>query len=474
MNTPNTRARVLFVDDQERARQLFLRAVDTAKFEAVAAASVAEACTMIEAQPPDVIVTDLRMPDVDGLEGLQRFRKLQPQVPVIVVTAFGTVETAVESMRRGAFDYLSKPFDQDQIEIVLHRALQHRVLLEENARLRVALTAKEEGRGGVVGRAPAIKAALALVARVAPTDYPVLIQGESGTGKDVFARLIHDRSARSGRPFVSLNCSAIPENLLESELFGHEKGAFSGAVTARSGFFERAAGGTLFLDEIGDMSLALQPKLLRVLQDGEFYPVGARKALRADVRLIAASNQNIPAQVESGRFRQDLYYRINTLRIVLPPLRERPEDVPLLAEHFLRALQDKQLPFPPPTRLADEAVAALSAYAWPGNVRELAHAIERAALVCDVDEIGREHLSPEILGAPAPDRSRASVTAPDADDFAADGLGYQEARRQFEVRYFTRLLDTHGGNVQRAAEAAGLHRTTLYEKLAKMGLTPKG
>ena len=340
----------------------------------------------------------------------------------------------------------------------------------------MALTAKEESRGGVGGRAPAIQAALALVARVAPTDYPVLIQGESGTGKDVFARLIHDRSARSGRPFVSLNCSAIPENLLESELFGHEKGAFSGAVTARTGFFERAAGGTLFLDEIGDMSLALQPKLLRVLQDGEFYPVGARKALRADVRLLAASNQNIPAQVESGRFRQDLYYRINTLRIVLPPLRERPEDVPLLALHFLRALQDKQLPFPPPTRMSAEALAALSAYTWPGNVRELAHAIERAALVCDADEIAPEHLSPEILGGPGPTRATgpAGVSAPGPDELAAGGLGYQEARRQFEVRYFTRLLETHGGNVQRAAEAAGLHRTTLYEKLAKMGLTPKG
>jgi two-component system response regulator AtoC len=275
------RARVLFVDDQERARQLFLRAVDTDTFEARAAASVPEGEALIETWRPDVIVTDLRMPEVDGLEGLQRFRRLLPEVPVIVVTAFGTVETAVESMRRGAFDYLSKPFEQDQIEMVMTRALRHRALLAENARLRTELAARDQeqsqGQGGVVGRSRAVAQAVALVNRVAPTDYPVLIQGESGTGKDVFARLIHERSARSARRSCRSTAAAIPENLLESELFGYEKGAFSGAVSARAGFFERADGGTLFLDEIGDMSVNLQPKLLRVLQDGEYYPVGSRK-----------------------------------------------------------------------------------------------------------------------------------------------------------------------------------------------------
>ena len=486
MSAPK-RARVLFVDDQERARQLFLRAVDAERFEACAAAGVAEACAMIEQQAPDVIVTDLRMPDVDGLEGLQRFRKLVPAVPVIVVTAFGSVESAVESMRRGAFDYLSKPFDQDQIELVLHRALRHRELVAENARLRIALAVKDESSGGVVGRSPPIAKALALVARVAPTDYPVLIQGESGTGKDVFARLIHDKSTRAGRPFVSLNCSAIPENLLESELFGFEKGAFSGAIATRAGFFERANGGTLFLDEIGDMSLSLQPKLLRVLQDGEYYPVGSRKPSRTDVRLLAASNQDIPARVETGLFRQDLYYRINTLRIVLPPLRERPEDLGPLVAHFLQTLQNKQLPFPPPTRIADDALAALRLYPWPGNVRELAHAIERAALVCDGDVIEREHLAPEILGAGvSPARAavgpgaepnlagRLALAEPAGfDEGATTGEGFHDARRVFEQRYFLRLLEAHGGNVQKAAETAGLHRTTLYEKLSKLGLTPK-
>jgi two-component system response regulator HydG len=488
------RARVLFVDDQERARQLFLRAVDTDTFEARAAASVPEGEALIETWRPDVIVTDLRMPDVDGLEGLQRFRRLLPEVPVIVVTAFGTVETAVESMRRGAFDYLSKPFEQDQIEMVMTRALRHRALLAENARLRTELAARDQdqsqGQGGVVGCSRAIAQAVALVNRVAPTDYPVLIQGESGTGKDVFARLIHERSARSARPFVSLNCAAIPENLLESELFGYEKGAFSGAVSARAGFFERADGGTLFLDEIGDMSVNLQPKLLRVLQDGEYYPVGSRKPSRTDVRLIAASNQNIPARVESGQFRQDLYYRINTVRIVLPPLRERPEDIDPLARHFLAALSRKNLPFPPPRAFSPEALDRLVHHAWPGNVRELAHVIEHAALLCDGDVIEASHLPPEFQDggggparrAPAPTPGPAGHVAeaappdPAADPQAPfDGTiaSFQDARRVFEERYFVQLLEAHGGNVQRAAEAAGLHRTTLYERLAKLGLTPK-
>jgi two-component system response regulator AtoC len=475
------RARVLFVDDQERARQLFLRAIDTETFEARAAASVPEGEALVESWRPDVIVTDLRMPEVDGLEGLQRFRRLLPEVPVIVVTAFGTVETAVESMRRGAFDYLSKPFEQDQIEIVMTRALRHRALLAENARLRTELADRKDQQGGVVGRSRGIAQAVALVNRVAPTDYPVLIQGESGTGKDVFARLVHERSARSARPFVSLNCAAIPENLLESELFGYEKGAFSGAVSARAGFFERADGGTLFLDEIGDMSLALQPKLLRVLQDGEYYPVGSRKPSRTDVRLIAASNQNIPARVESGQFRQDLYYRINTVRIVLPPLRERPEDVEPLARHFLGALSRKNLPFPPPRAIAPAALDALVRHPWPGNVRELAHVIEHAALLCDGDVIEVAHLPPEVHGAaqaPSPGRAEvrsaaASRALDDTADTDVSRASFQDARRVFEERYFVQLLEAHGGNVQRAAEAAGLHRTTLYERLAKLGLTPK-
>ncbi len=456
------RARILFVDDLERSRELFARLLEGPAYAVETADCVVAACAAIERERPDVVVTDLRMPEVDGLEGLQRFRTLAPDVPVIVVTAFGSIETAVEAMRLGAFDYLSKPFDREPMEIVLRRAVEHRRLLKENQRLRAEL-AERGSRGGVVGRSPGILRALALVDRVAPTDYPVLIQGESGTGKDVFARLIHERSARAGRAFVSLNCSAIPEHLLESELFGHEKGAFSGAVTARPGFFSRADQGTLFLDEIGDMSVGLQPKLLRVLQNGEYYPVGGRKPETCDVRLICASNQDIPAQVERGTFRQDLYYRINTIRIVLPPLRERPEDIGLLAHHFLAALRERSLPFPPPTDLAPETLARLTAYGWPGNVRELAHVIDHCALIADGDVVEPEHLPPEV---------RAATDGDAAHE--AEPQGFQAARRDFERRYFTRLLSEAEGNVQRAADLAGVHRTTLYEKLSKLNIEPRG
>ncbi len=459
------RARVLFVDDLERSRELFARLLEGPAYAVETAASVVEACAAIERERPDVVVTDLRMPEVDGLEGLQRFRTLAPDVPVIVVTAFGSIETAVEAMRLGAFDYLSKPFDRDPMALVLRRAVDHRRLLQENQRLRAEL-AERGNRGGVVGRSDGVQRALALVERVAPTDYPVLIQGESGTGKDVFARLIHERSARAGRAFVSLNCSAIPEHLLESELFGHEKGAFSGAVTARPGFFSRADQGTLFLDEIGDMSVGLQPKLLRVLQNGEYYPVGARRPETCDVRLVCASNQDIPARVESGQFRQDLYYRINTIRIVLPPLRERVGDVGLLAHHFLAALRERSLPFPPPTELAPETLARLEAYTWPGNVRELAHVIDHCALIADGDVIEPEHLPPEVR----------SATDGGGRDLAAEAgapQGFQDARRDFERQYFTRLLQETEGNVQRAAERAGVHRTTLYEKLSKLDIDPR-
>jgi two-component system, NtrC family, response regulator AtoC len=444
-----SRTRVLFVDDQPRARQLFLRALDADRFDGRAAEGVVAAMAVLDHWRPEVIVTDLRMPEVDGLEGLARFRARVPDVPVVVVTAFGSVETAVEAMRRGAFDYLNKPFDPGHIEVVLDRALAHCKLVNENARLRGQVDAGPQ----VIGVSAPMLEAVAMVDRFAPSDYPVLIGGESGTGKDVFARLIHARSRRAHRPFVTLNCSAIPEQLLESELFGHEKGAFSGAVTARTGFFAHAHEGTLFLDEIGDLSPALQPKLLRVLQDGEFYPVGARQPKRADVRLLCASNQDIPEQVAQGAFRSDLFYRLNTLSIILPPLRERPEDIAPLARFFLGQLHRRALPFPPPQDIDADAMTLLQAHHWPGNARELAHVIERAALMAEGDLLLRAHLPPPLRG-----------------DGGPEPTGFQAARDAFERQYFRALLERHGGSVQRAAGAAGLHRTTLYEKLARHGL----
>jgi two-component system response regulator HydG len=446
------RPTILFVDDQKSARDLFVRLIDPTKYEAVVAAAVTEAEEQMTQLRPDVVITDLRMPNLDGLKGLERFHQIDPDVPVILITAFGTVETAVEAMKRGAFDYLRKPFEPGEIEIVIARAVRHRNLLRENAQLRSEVERKFS-RENIICRSPGMAAVMDLVTRAAQSDFSVLIQGESGTGKDLIAKLIHYASPRSSAPYVSINCSAIPEHLLESELFGHVKGAFSGATGSKAGFFAKADGGPLFLDEIGDMSLNLQPKLLRVLHDGEYYQVGSRQLSRTNVRLICASNQDIRALVDKGQFRQDLYYRINTVRVLLPPLRERKEEIPPLVEHFFSKLQGKSPGAP--GRLSAAAMRCLLEYHWPGNVRELEHAIERASLVCDAEEIRPEHLPPEVRSGETPSPEAAS---------------YKEARKAFEQSYFKRLLSKTGGNIQKAAEIAGIHRTTLYDKLGKLSI----
>jgi DNA-binding NtrC family response regulator len=451
------RSNILFIDDQQSARDLFLRVLDPHKYKPIVASGVAVAEEYLRHETADVVVTDLRMPDIDGLEGLARLHATDPDLPVVLITAFGTVETAVEAMKHGAFDYLRKPFDPAELEIVIDRALTHRQLLRENQRLRSEV-ARRAAPPDIICAAPAMASVMDLIARVAPSDFSVLMLGESGTGKDVFAKRLHQLSSRANQSFVSINCSAIPEHLLESELFGHEKGAFSGANQAREGFFAEADGGTLFLDEIGDMSLALQPKLLRVLQNGEYYRVGSRRLAKTDVRVVCASNRAIEDLVEHGQFRQDLYYRINTVRIELPPLRQRTADIPALAAHFLQRLAERHPRMP--HAISAPAMALLLEYAWPGNVRELEHLIERASLVCDGEEIGVACLPREIRGSGTPGvASAAQVDRP-----------YKDARREFEHSYFVHLLERSGNNVQRAADLAGLHRSTLYEKLAALGV----
>ena len=451
------RSNILFIDDQQSARDLFLRLLDPHKYKPIVAPGVVAAEEYLRHEAADVVVTDLRMPDVDGLQGLERLHLTDPDLPVVLITAFGTVETAVEAMKRGAFDYLRKPFDPAELEIVIDRAIAHRQLLRENKRLRSEV-ARRAASEDIICAAPAMSSVMDLIARVAPSDFSVLMLGESGTGKDVVAKRIHQLSDRSKQSIVSINCSAIPEHLLESELFGHEKGAFSGASEAREGFFAEADGGTLFLDEIGDMSLALQPKLLRVLQNGEYYRVGSRRLAKTDVRLVCASNRAIEDLVDRGQFRQDLYYRINTVRIDLPPLRQRTEDIPALIEHFLVQLAAHH-PRVPHT-VSASAMALLLEYPWPGNVRELEHVIERASLVCDGDEIRPESLPRELR-----DKGNAAGVAAAAID-----TPYKDARRSFEHGYFVQLMDRAGHNVQKAADLAGLHRSTLYEKLAALGV----
>ena len=382
--------RVMVIDDLDSARQMVKRALSPA-CEVYDFASVREALPALGRAEFDVVVTDLRMPEMDGLQGLAAIRAKYPELPVVLVTAFASVETAVEAMKAGAFDYLKKPFDPEELELVIERAAEHAGLRRENARLKSALGGEFSGQG-IVGKSQGMKDVVSVLERVAPADVPLLVEGESGTGKDVVARAIHGMSKRASGPYVALNMGAIPENLAESELFGHEKGAFTGADQARAGFFAEADGGTLFLDEIGTLPLVLQAKLLRVLQDGDYMPVGSRKQRKANVRVVCATNEDMKKAVAEGRFREDLYYRIRVVPLRLPPLRERREDIPLLFDHLVKkhALRLGRPPLAPDP----DAMRALMDHSWPGNVRELEHAIERALLLARGDVITVDDLPP--------------------------------------------------------------------------------
>jgi two-component system response regulator HydG len=445
--------RVMVIDDLDSARQMVKRSIGRS-FEILDFASVAEALPALDRAEFDCIVTDLRMPGIDGLEGLRRFKQKVPGVPVVIMTAFATVETAIEAMKAGALDYLKKPFEPDELELVVTRAVEHGRLRRENARLRDALGGAFSVKG-MVGESAAVKELLRVTERIAPSDVPVLIEGESGTGKDLLARAIHGLSRRAAGPYLALNMSAIPENLAESELFGHEKGAFTGADQPRAGFFAEAEGGTLFLDEIGLLPPLLQPKLLRVLQDGEYIPVGSRKPRRADVRVVCATNEDLKKSVAEGKFREDLYYRIRVVPLRLPPLRERKEDIPLLVDHLVRK-QALRLGRPPLVPDAD-AMRALLDHDWPGNIRELEHALERALLLASGEALVPADFPPEIAARPRPETE------------TGEGR-YRRARDAWERKYLEDLLREAGGSVGKAAELAGLHRSTLYEKLARYGL----
>jgi len=447
--------RVLVIDDQETARTFLGRFLEEVGYEAVLADSVGAAVDALRAGPFAMAITDLRMPGQDGLQGLRALHDIDPDLPIVMLTAFATVETAVQAMKLGAFDYVKKPFEPDEMEIVVGRAIEHRHLVEENRALR-AEVAHRSRLEDIVGQSRPMQRLFDLCRKVSPADVPLLITGESGTGKDLVARAVHSLSRRAAGPFLSINCAAVPESLLESELFGHEKGSFSGADRARAGYFREADGGTLFLDEIGDMSLAAQSKLLRVLESGELIPVGADAPVQVDVRVVAATHQDLDALVTQKKFRQDLVFRIETVRLHLPPLRERREDIPLLVATFLeRASARSGITAP---RMGAAAMRALLQYEWPGNVRELQRVIEQAVLLADGEEIRPDDLS---------DRVRAAMVK-DGETKATLAGTYRDARRAFEKAYFEDLLERAEGNVSRAADLAGLHRGTLYEKLAAL------
>jgi DNA-binding NtrC family response regulator len=450
---PCGRGRVLVVDDDRAACEVLEEALRHRGFSTRSVTSAGEALRAVEAADPfDVVLTDLRMPGASGLDLSRGLSKDHPAIPVVVITAFGTIQTAVEAMRRGAYDFLTKPYDLELVALTLDRAISHRRTRAELDRLRVA--ARQEGE--IVGQSPAMERVLATVARVADSDATVLITGESGTGKELIARALHRGSARASAPFVAVNCAAVPEGLLESELFGHAKGAFTDARAARAGLFTRADGGTLFLDEIGDMPLPMQGKLLRALQDGAVRPVGSDRESTVDVRVVAATHRDLESEVASGRFRQDLFFRIQVIEIALPPLRARGGDVLLLAHELLRrAAKRTGRPVP----VIGMAVAEkLLAYEWPGNVRELQNCIERAITLSEGDEVRESDLPERILHAAD---GRFVVAADDPE-----GLVPLE---EIERRYVLHVLRMVQGNKKLAAQLLGLDRSTLYRKLELYG-----
>ncbi|RMG46867.1 MAG: sigma-54-dependent Fis family transcriptional regulator [Acidobacteria bacterium] len=441
------RATLLVVDD-EAANRLALREVlEYAGYEVLEAADGAEGVRKAIAQRPDAILLDIRMPGLDGMEALKKIRASLPEVPVLMISGHGTIATAVEALRLGAEDFLEKPLEREVVLRRLARALERR-RLEAEARARQA---DDEARWRLVGSSEAMQRVRRMIERAGPTQATVLVTGESGTGKELVARAIHRASRRRERPFVKVNCAAIPDELIESELFGHEKGAFTGASSRQEGRFVRAHRGTIFLDEVGDMSLRTQAKVLRALQDGEVEPLGAGKTVRVDVRVIAATNKDLREEIEKGRFREDLYYRLNVLPIHLPPLRERREDIPELVEH-LTALICRENNFKP-RRFTREALAELASRPWPGNVRELRNLLERAIVLAPGDTIDVEDL-------PRPDDRRGG-----REESFFDAETLREFKERAERAFLLRKLEENDWNITRTAQAIGTPRSNLYKKL---------
>ena len=426
-------------------------------FEVVEAESGERAVELLSQFAFDVVITDLRMPGVDGTQVIEVARQRYPGIVVIVITGFGTVKDAVDAIKRGATDFVAKPFQFDELMHVINKALEHRRLTSELAYVKSQLEERYQF-GGILGRSRPMQKLFQLLDTVAPSASTILVTGETGTGKEVVARAIHHNSPRRANRFVALNCSAIPETLLEAELFGHVRGAFTGAVGTRQGRFEQAHKGTLFLDEVGTMSVALRMKLLRALQEREFERVGDNQTIKVDVRVIAATNSDLARMVAEGTFREDLFYRLNVIPIHLPPLRERRDDIPVLAKHFL----EKYSPGTP-MQISQGAMRLLMAYSWPGNVRQLENAVERAvALSSGRREIDVEDLPPEIQDIP-------QTTAAPFVEFPDEGLDLPAYLSSIERDLIQRSLQRTGGNRNKAAELLRIKRTTLVEKLKRLG-----
>ena len=465
---PDSQKHILLVEDEAPLRAAIAEQLADRGYRVEQADSGEAAIARLAEFAYDVIITDLRLPGISGSDILEAAVDRYPDIVAIVVTGFGTVKDAVEAIKRGAWDFVSKPFQIDELLHALDSALEQRRLKSENAYLRAQLE-ERYGFEGIVGKSPAMKRLLQLLETVAPTSSTILITGETGTGKEVAARSIHHNSPRRTQRFVALNCSAIPETLLEAELFGHVRGAFTGAVGNRQGRLEQAHKGTLFLDEVGTMSIALQTKLLRALQEREFERIGDSHTIKVDVRVIAATNGDLARMVADGTFREDLYYRLNVIPVQLPPLRDRKDDIPLLVQHFLDKLAGHDAAKPSaerPKTVSQEAMRRLMAYEWPGNVRQLENAVERAiALSGGRTQIDVADLPTEIQQAEEPVMPSA-VTLPE------EGVDLDRFIANIERDLIQRSLERTGGNKGAAARLLGLKRTTLVEKLKRLDRTP--
>ena len=445
-------ATLLLVDDDEAFRLVLAGELSYRGFDVTTAKSGQQALTYLGKNQPDVILLDLQLPDLSGLDVLKGARTMSPGSEVLMLTGHGSMDTAIEAIRMGAFDYVSKPCPLDELEVRIQRAMEHQSLTRRATVLERGLVPRDPG-DWIVGDSPGFRGILELAERVAPSDSTVLITGETGSGKEMVAKLIHSRSSRAERPFVVVECAALQRELLQSELFGHDRGAFTGADRKKPGLFEVADGGTIFLDEIGELSLSTQVKLLRVLDTSTFRHVGGTTEIKVDVRVVLATNRDLAGMVRLGHFREDLFYRLSTIILSLPPLREREGDIDLLTDHFITVLNDR---LGLRKRLSSPARTLLRAHDWPGNVRELLHAVERALVVCEGDEIRPDHL-------PAALRSGASVI-PGGDDGPLPSLA------ELERQHIERVLDSVEGHRGKAARILGISERNLYRKLKAFGI----
>jgi two-component system nitrogen regulation response regulator NtrX len=461
--------RILVIDDEAAIRDSLRMILEYEDYGFVGASSGQEAVALVQRDRPDLVLLDIKMPGMDGMEVLRKLRALDDTLPVVMISGHGTTSTAVDAIKSGAIDFLDKPLSSERVIVTLQNVLKHQELRQENRDLRLAMEAKYE----IVGDSPALRTVLEAVKRAAPTNATVMLLGDSGVGKELVARAVHRNSPRAGQRFVQVNCAAIPEELIESELFGHEKGSFTGATEKQIGKFEQADRGTIFLDEVGDMSPKTQAKVLRVLQEQEVERLGSARTIKVDVRVIAATNKDLEEGIQRGAFREDLFFRLNVIPIVVPPLRDRREDIPLLVQHFARRISEEHNL--KPKRIDARAMESLQRYRWRGNIRELRNAVERMMIMAPGDTVRAEDLPPDIRS-DAPGRIAAAEPPSAAAAIAAAGSGSQpggtlrEFKDASERAYLVQKLRENSWNISKTAEVIDTPRSNLYKKLEQYGI----